>query len=312
MKNTYVKDFEQTFSIRGEDIFVKASARYDSETHEMLYDGALDDAAIEMARKIYCQRNGFLEPVQIREIRENIGISQRDFATLMGWSQTTIVLYESGALPTNNNNNQLKMIYENPLELKQYYLNAKKSFSTKTSEKINNYLLKQRNVKIGGEVSVFDIIDWFRVTNINEMEKSEIVEELTQLKVMKLLYYAQGYMLAKFKKKIFPEQFLKWDYGPVVRIVHEQYKGKHSIVSDFVNVNLPKQLIDNFERINKNQEILEVLNFVQKNLGYLSAISLMNKTHLERPWVATRKDEEISDDLIQAYFEEHIFEIFSV
>jgi putative zinc finger/helix-turn-helix YgiT family protein len=311
MKNTYVKDYEQTFSIRGEDIFVKAPARYDSVTNEMLYDAELDDAAIEMAYDIYRKKNGYLNPSSIRKMREDIGISQRDFATLMGWSQTTIVLYENDALPTKNNNNQLKMIYENPLELQQYFNNAKESFSTKTSQKIADYLLKHRNREVDNEISVFDIVDWFRVTNIKEMEKSEVVEPLTQLKVMKLLYYAQGLMMAKFKKKLFADPLYAWNYGPVVRSVYNEYKGSRSIIDDII-FDLPKELVLKFEKINNNQQILEVLTFVQNNLGHLSAISLMNKTHLERPWVVTGKDEEISDDLIQEYFEENIFEIFSV
>jgi len=137
---TYIKDYRQIFSIRGVDICVTAPAKFDVATDELLYDKGLDDSAIEKANDVYRDIKGYLSPSLIREMRERIGISQRDFATLMGWSQTTIVMYEGGSLPTNNNNNQLKIFYDNPLEMEQYYLNVQASFSQKTRDKIESYL----------------------------------------------------------------------------------------------------------------------------------------------------------------------------
>jgi len=309
---TYIKDYEQVFSIRGEEISVIAPARFDSITNEMLYDRKLDDWAIEKAHDIYRENNNYLTPELIRKMRENIGISQRDFATLMGWSQTTIVMYENGSLPTNNNNNQLKMIHEIPNELRQYYTLAKDSLSPKACSKIANYLLKLTTADVCGEEAlVLDVVDWFRVANVAQIKESEIVEPLTQLKVMKLLYYAQGFMMAKFKIKLFRDDILAWDYGPIVRIVYEKYQGKRSIVSDLIDSEMPKELIDNYEKINKNQKVLEVLNLVQENLSHLSAISLMRKTHRERPWLSTKKNDVISDSLIQQYFEDNLFDILN-
>jgi len=309
--NTYVKDYEQVFSIRGEDILVIAPARFDCNTNEMLYDQELDDRAIDQAHQIYRENNGYLTPESIREMREKIGISQRDFATLMGWSQTTIVMYESGSLPTNNNNNQLKMIHENPYELQQYYTNAKGLLSSKACSKITNYLLSLSKTDDNDEIFVLDVVDWFRVVNVKQMKMSEIVEPLSQLKVMKLLYYAQGIMLAKFKRKLFYDDILAWDYGPIVRVVYEKYQGKRSIVSDIIDGQLPQELVNNYESINNNRRVLDVLNLVQENLSHLSAISLMRKTHRERPWLQTKKNEVISDDLIQQYFEENLFDVLN-
>ena len=311
-EKTYVKDYEQYFSIRGVDILVNAPARFDVATQELVYDQELDDAAIEKAYDIYREDNGYLSPELIKKIRMQIGISQRDFATLMGWSQTTVVMYENGSLPTNNNNNQLKMIYDNPLEIQDYYTNAKKLLSPKACKKIYEYLLRSRNIEASAEISVLDVVDWFRVDNIKQMEVDEIAEPLTQLKVMKLLYYAQGIMMARFKNKLFDDEIISWDYGPVVRVVYDEYKGQCSIVNDLIDKELPAELISNYENINKNQQIAEVLNLVQKNLGHLSAKSLMKKTHSERPWLSTARNNVICDDLIRQYFEENILDILSV
>ena len=309
---TYTKNFEQIFSIRGEDILVTSLARFDVESGEMIYDQELDDAAIEAAYDLYRKNNDYLSSKLIKEIRMKIGISQRDFATLMGWSQTTIVMYESGSLPTTNNNTQLKMIYENSCELNQYYNNAKNLLSPKACEKIDSYLLGLKSVDVDNEFSALDIVDWFIVDNIKQMEMSEIVEHLTQLKVMKLLYYAQGIMMTRFKQKLFGDEILAWDYGPVIRAVYDKYQGKRSIVIDFVGDKIPQQLIENYEKINKNRKVFEVLDLVQKNLGHLSGISLMHKTHSERPWIETSKNKVINDELIKQYFERNIFDVLSV
>ena len=309
---TYIKDDEQVFSIRGVDILVTAPARFDAITNEMVYDGVLDDDAIEKAYAIYREQHGYLSPQLIREIRKNLGISQRDFATLMGWSQTTVVMYENGSLPTNNNHHQLKVIHENPSELQHYYEKAKASLSPKVCEKITNYLLELGKTVVSETIFVLDIVDWFRVNNIKQMELSEIVEPLTQLKVMKLLYYAQGIMMARFKSKLFHDDILAWDYGPVIRIVYDVYQGQRSIVSDLIDKELPPALLNNYEKINQNQNVLEVLNLVQKHLGHLSAKSLMMKTHQERPWLKTPQNKVINDLLIQQYFEEHILDILIV
>jgi len=310
-KQTYVKDFEQVFSIRGEDIVITSPARFDGATNELLYDQELDDLAIEKAHDVYRENNDYLSSQLIKEIRKKIGISQRDFATLMGWSQTTVVMYENGALPTNNNHNQLKMIYNKPAELNQYYINTKKSLSSKICVKIDNYLLNFKAERTNEELLALDIVDWFRIENVKQMKSSEIAEPLTQLKVMKLLYYAQGIMMAKFNRKLFLDEIIAWDYGPVVRVVYDQYQGKRSIVDELTNDEIPQALIDNYERINQNQNVMEVLNLVQKNFGHLSGISLMQKTHRENPWLETQKNGVICATLIKQYFKENILEILT-
>lgn len=46
--------------------------------------------------------------------------------------------------------------------------------------------------------------------------------EITNQKLQKLLYYAQGLSLAIYGKPIFNENILAWSYGPVVRSVYDE------------------------------------------------------------------------------------------
>jgi uncharacterized phage-associated protein len=62
-------------------------------------------------------------------------------------------------------------------------------------------------------IDVLKIVNWFKVRNYSDMKTNDNVEALTQLKVMKLLYYAQGVSLAVYDKVLFPEKFWLGDMG---------------------------------------------------------------------------------------------------
>lgn len=53
MTKTYVKDYTNTFEIKGETIEVTAPARFDSKTNKIIDDMELDNRAIKMAQNKY-------------------------------------------------------------------------------------------------------------------------------------------------------------------------------------------------------------------------------------------------------------------
>ena len=68
-------------------------------------------------------------------------------------------------------------------------------------------------------LSAIDIAAYFveLASNINE-------NDLTNLKLQKLLYFAQGKYLSKYNAPLFKEEIEAWFLGPVVREVYEEYK----------------------------------------------------------------------------------------
>jgi uncharacterized phage-associated protein len=116
--------------------------------------------------------------------------------------------------------------------------------------------------------------------------------DMTNMKLQKLLYYSQGTFLVLHGQRLFEQPIEKWQYGPVVADVYHQYKGFGDQIIKIDEVDLqflhPKQM--------------EVLNMVFDFFGQFSAIKLMNLTHNEKPWNAVEMSEEISDDLLIDYF----------
>lgn len=110
MVKTYIKDYTNTYLIRGAEITVTAPARFNSETNEIMADKQLDDAAVEMAYRKYRQQFSVVSPLDIKRLRKKWQLTQQQFADVIGWSPSTVALYEVGELPTTANNRLLKVL----------------------------------------------------------------------------------------------------------------------------------------------------------------------------------------------------------
>ena len=117
---------------------------------------------------------------------------------------------------------------------------------------------------------------------------------ITNLKLQKLLYYAQGFHLALCEKPLFGEPIKAWQYGPVVPEVYYNYKkyGTNAIPHP-----------DDFDIEQYDPETRELLDEVYEVYGQYTAPTLMRFTHTEPPWKATPINEEINHSLMKGYFE---------
>lgn len=140
----------------------------------------------------------------------------------------------------------------------------------------------------------FKIAEWFLYYNNLIMNDSD-ADMITNLKLQKLLYYAQGCFLALKDEPLFDDPIVAWEHGPVVENVYHKYKvnGSNGIVfeGDFDNT------------IEKEDE--EILKEVYDVFAKYSAWGLRNMTHNETPWKETKKNAEISTESIKKYFKEN-------
>lgn len=150
---------------------------------------------------------------------------------------------------------------------------------------------------------VFKIVNWLRVKNNADMKRNENVEELTQMKAMKLLYYIQAASLVVTGKRMFNENLVAWKYGPVVERVHEKYRGQRAIVGEITDADL-----DDYSELEQDTNTADILNSIYEIYGYSSAYDLMRQTHKEKPWQETKQSEIISDEAIKNYYS-GVFEV---
>lgn len=124
---------------------------------------------------------------------------------------------------------------------------------------------------------------------------SESGDSLTNLKLQKLVYYAQGFHLAITGQPLFEDSIEAWEHGPVVPTLYHSFKqhGSEPIPS-------PEEGIDPARYSTETKEILDDVFDVY---GQFSAWKLRNMTHQEPPWKeAYGQLPRISLDTMRQYF----------
>jgi len=98
-------------------------------------------------------------------------------------------------------------------------------------------------------------------------------DPLTNLKLQKLLYYAQGWYLALFGKPLFDDRIEAWPHGPVVPRVYGRFKEYrwNPIAGEVAAPKLSDELKEHL------QEVMQVI-------GVNTAYQLERATHNEPPW----------------------------
>ena len=114
---------------------------------------------------------------------------------------------------------------------------------------------------------------------------NESGELLTNLKLQKLVFYAQAWFLANYKAPLFDENFQAWVHGPVLPSLYKKYKdnGYKPISSDVKMEDMAKKI---------PEDIFSYLKEVAEVYMRYNAYELELMTHNEAPWLDARGDIE--------------------
>lgn len=122
---------------------------------------------------------------------------------------------------------------------------------------------------------------------------------ISNLKLQKLVYYAQGFHLAVFDKPLFKERVSAWAHGPVVPDLYHEYKEYGSNPIPFDEDFDPTDYFDDGQ--------LELLEEVFNVFGQFTAWKLRDMTHEEKPWLAHEETgTRIPRKELKAYFKTRI------
>lgn len=99
---------------------------------------------------------------------------------------------------------------------------------------------------------------------------------ISNLKLQKLVYYAQGFYSAIFGKPLFDKNISAWAHGPVVPDLYHEYKKYGSN---------PIPISSDFDKNTLTQDEFELVEEVFEVFGQYSAWKLRNMTHEESPWL---------------------------
>lgn len=127
-----------------------------------------------------------------------------------------------------------------------------------------------------------------------KLSQPDTGDTISNLKLQKLLYYAQGFHLAIYDgRPLFEEDIIAWSYGPIVREVYDEYSELGSSA-----IPMPD------ENIELTSEENELIGDVWSVYGQFSALKLMEMTHNEMPWMTTEKNSVISHEKLREFFKD--------
>lgn len=129
---------------------------------------------------------------------------------------------------------------------------------------------------------------------------------VTQMKLQKLVYFAQGAHLAKYHKPLLNENFQAWKYGPVIPEIYQDFKFYGSRPITNTNSYVPSDSVRAPYFL--DAEAHDTINYTWGVLKDFSAMSLSRWTHQpDTPWAKVydpnAKSTPIPNDEIQQYFE---------
>jgi uncharacterized phage-associated protein len=131
----------------------------------------------------------------------------------------------------------------------------------------------------------------------------DVGDGISNLKLQKLVYYAQAYHLAMHGEPLFGDRLEAWEHGPVVPDLYHAYKEYGA-----ANIPAPSDLQLNAY----GEETAEFLDEVYNVFGQYSAWKLRNMTHEERPWVEAYENGErgrvISHAAMRDFYKDYVTE----
>lgn len=171
---------------------------------------------------------------------------------------------------------KLEPVFEMPAD---YWMSLQSQFDIAVARAGTTIFEESSEIEIGNK-SAIDIAHWF--INRAKQNATEDSDYITQLKLQKLLFFAQAESLKVNNKTLFNEPMLHWDYGPVVRSVYDEYK-------DF-----NKKPIVDAPSVTFDKETERILERTYAKYGIYTAIYLMELTHNEKSWKDSEKNKALS------------------
>lgn len=134
----------------------------------------------------------------------------------------------------------------------------------------------------------FDVANYF-FSRLDE----DAGDVLSNLKLQKLVYYAQGFALALLDRPLFPEPLIAWQMGPVCPPLFRMYAidGPRGIPAP------PLVDLSIFPA-----EELEPLDEVWEVYGQFAAWKLRDMVLTEAPWKETAVNDVITHERLKAFF----------
>lgn len=177
---------------------------------------------------------------------------------------------------------------------------------SKTVQQFKNTILFVLSEQLLSEkelmLNCYDIAKYF--LSLADEDAGDLI---SNLKLQKLVYYAQGFHLALYDTELFPEEIEAWTHGPAIPELYFIYQ-------DYGSNGIPVPTDVDF-RIYDSQS-RELLDEVYQVHGQFSAWKLRNMTHDEPPWKSVYANSGaggvIPKSIMRSFFKTQLIESLAV
>ena len=310
---TRVVTKQESYSVCGENIEVDAEVLICAECGEEFFCEELDGKTLNNAYDKYRRKHKLLFPKEIKDIREQYGLSQRGFAKLLNWGDKTIYRYENGSIQDKAHNSLLLFLRE-PENMKTYITEneiilddkQKKRLGETVEQLIENKEYHQERRLLNmffmtppSEENGYRVFDFekFSAMVLFFANKSE---RLLKTKLLKLLNYSDMVFFKENGISISGAKYVHLPYGPVpqnfdllfgtmsathVAHIEVEYEGGYENHEVIPECEVPKNVLSEKE--------LEVLERVYNKFKNYGSVEISNYSHNEKGYNMTNQGEVI-------------------
>lgn len=283
---------------------------------EEIPNDELDSETLKKLGDLYLAKHS-MTVQDFKGIRDQYGLSQRQFAKILNWGKATVARYESGNyIPDTAHLSILKVLKSNPSSIQNFYHETKDQFSADEqrkieekiaslqSEGIEHVLLKSLALNYQPHEGTIETgYTSFSAQKLFQMILYFSRETVLKTKLMKLLWYADFLMFKRNLVSISGTPYWNFQHGPVPK--------QHDLVlACMENLNLINVVEDEkddyvyikvtaseeFDDSVLDEEELKVLEDVDEFFRTFGSGRISEFAHKEAGWKETAKKQVISYD----------------
>lgn len=304
---------------------VKISAEYTKclKCGDIFYSAEQEGNNIDKAYLIYRENNAILSPEEIARIRKKYNLSQRQFARVLGWSETIFSQYERGRIPDRSHNDILVLV-EEPRDLMLLFHKNNRLLKERergeVGEKIRAVVLRGKESFKRTEITMNETHYHSLDVNLSGYRKFNftkflnllllLIEEagdVNKTKLNKLSFYADFLNFKTYKESITGMQYLKWEYGPVP-LEYERFLN-NLIESKWIGIKekASGEYLDEVFYCKKtpdkgmfNKQELAIISFVSNYFKNFTAKKIRDFSHKEAAYKETKNKDSINYQLAKS------------
>lgn len=307
---TYVKDYEQNFIIKGKHIRFTSERRFCSNCNSLVYDSQLDNKASEIAISLYNKVYG-ISKEDIINLRKKFNLSQSLFSKIIGCAKKTLISYEKGkSIPNDSYLIILKSLMASPEIILTIIEANKEQFTDKEMNKINKDLIF---LMTNNEKSfLFDIDNNLDEYNgYSKLSKDKIYniilffakDIVLKTKLLKEMFYTDFLSYKETCKSITGLEYSKLPLGPVP----DQFETilNHMIVDGYIDYDIAYKkdyechnirAKKDFDKSIFTKEELALLKKINNKFKDFGSKEIVDFSHQEKAFTETEYYKKISYD----------------